>query len=108
MEQRRRKMVELNVRTLSVSGMGELRVMPDIATVRLSVITRAERAADAVRQNAQLSAQVSTRVTALAGVDDQDVRTTGIRVSPVVRFDRLRHRGRCRTGPGRRYAKRTE
>lgn len=85
-------MADKSVRTLNVSGTGELLVKPDIAIVGLTVSTRADTAAEAVRMNAQRSQQVNERVGALAGVDKESIRTTGIRVAPVTRYDEATRR----------------
>ena len=74
--------------TLNVAGIGEIKVRPEIATVRLAIVTKAKSAAEAVAENAQLINSVTSRVNALSGVSMEDIRTVGLTVYPVTRYDK--------------------
>lgn len=73
--------------TMTVSGEGEIRVAPDMATMTLGVDLQEPTAGEASRE-------ASKRVTAMlevlkrAGVADEDVQTTGLTLEPV--YERAR------------------
>lgn len=73
--------------TLNVAGIGEVQVRPDVATVRLAIVTDAKSAAEAVEQNAQRINNVVGQVNALEGITRDDIRTIGLTVFPVTRYD---------------------
>jgi hypothetical protein len=70
---------------LTVTGEGESRAAPDMATIQLGVTTQAPSAAEAMRQN-------STRQTAViealagAGIEQADVQTSGLNLNPVMDY----------------------
>lgn len=72
--------------TLSVSGEGEVKAKPDVATLRLGVVTTAKTAQEAIRENAQRMDEVIDAMKAI-GVPSEDLQTTGISLSPVVDYD---------------------
>jgi uncharacterized protein YggE len=74
--------VETNqVRTVSVSGVGQVEAVPDVATVRLGVRTDAETAQEALTQN---NSQMQSLLDALvdSGVSRQDIQTQSIQLFP--------------------------
>lgn len=72
------------MRTISVSGTGQVEAQPDTAIVTLGVQTDAETAGDAMAQNSQ---QMQDLIDALesAGVDQQDIQTQQLSLQP--RYD---------------------
>jgi uncharacterized protein len=68
-------------RTLSLSGHGEIRAVPDLATISLGVFTNAASAQDALAAN---SASMTKLMEALksAGVADKDIQTSNFSVNP--------------------------
>lgn len=84
---------ETKLRTLHVSGTGEVRAKPDQAEIRLAVLTEAKTAAQAVQENAKLANQVINAVKAL-GITEESLRTVGLNVYPILSFDRDTQRSR--------------
>lgn len=71
-------------RLITVTGRGTVSARPDRATVRIGVQTEAETAAAALEQNnVQMNDVISA--TLEAGVDEADIQTVGLRLSP--RYD---------------------
>lgn len=70
---------------LTVTGEGEARVAPDLATIQLGVTTQAASAAEAMRQN---STQQTAVIEALAGagIEGADVQTSGLNLNPVMDY----------------------
>lgn len=71
---------------LSVTGEGQVKVKPDVATINLGVLTTSKRAQDAVAENAQRMTQVIDRMKKL-GVPDEDLQTVGFNISPIIDYD---------------------
>ena len=71
--------------TLTLTGEGQVRVKPDIATIDLGVVTEAKTAQEAVAKNAELMNQVLDRMKAL-GIPTADLQTAGISISPIVDY----------------------
>lgn len=71
-----------NSAVLSLTAEGESRRVPDVATFSAGVVTQAETASDALREN---SAKMDRVIAALtrAGVADRDIQTSAINLSPV-------------------------
>lgn len=69
--------------TLTLTGEGQVRAKPDIATIDLGVVTEAKTAQEAVAKNAELMNQVLDKVKAL-GIPAADLQTAGISISPIV------------------------
>jgi len=59
-----------NRRTIAVTGQGEVSAAPDLAIVAVAVETTADKASDAVGQNAARSAKVAAALKALIKKDD--------------------------------------
>lgn len=74
--------------TLSVTGEGTARAVPDMATVRAGVESDAATAAEALEANSAATARVIAAIKA-AGVADTDVQTASFSVEPVYsQYDR--------------------
>ena len=72
--------------TLSVTGEGQVKAKPDVATINLGVLTTSKRAEDAVAENAKRMTQIIDRMKKL-GVPSEDLQTVGFNISPVVDYD---------------------
>lgn len=70
---------------LNVSGEGQIKVMPDVAWVRLGVLTEAKTAAEASAQNAALASQVVARVLAI-GIERDALQTSGLSIAPLYEY----------------------
>jgi hypothetical protein len=70
-----------NIRTLSVNGIGQVSLTPDIAYIYVGVHTEGATASDAVATN---KSQTTTVISAIkkAGVDEKDIRTTNFSIWP--------------------------
>ena len=68
--------------TLGVTGLGEVSVAPDMATLRIGVETRADSAAAAVEANNE-AAQAIIATVKENGVAAEDIQTANFSVSPV-------------------------
>lgn len=66
-------------------------VEPDMATISAGVSTQAETATAALRQNSAEMRRVIDRIKAL-GIDENDIQTTGINLSPRYDYDRQSQR----------------
>lgn len=73
-------------RTLSVNGLGQVSVTPDIAYIYIGVHTETDSAADAVEENNKVANKV---IQALkdAGVDAKDIRTDYFSIWPFDKYD---------------------
>lgn len=74
---------------LHVNGRGEVEAKPDVATIRLAVITEAEQAEQAAAENAKRAQQVIKEIRSL-NIPEKDIQTTGLIVSPVYSYDQER------------------
>ena len=70
--------------TLQVTGTGEIKVAPDEAFIRLSVLTEGKTATQAVEANAKRTQAVLDAVSALP---NHGVTTSGLSVNPIVRYE---------------------
>ena len=68
-------------RVIIVSGEGRAEAIPDMASLRLGVVTEAEVAGEAIAANSEAMAQVLDRLTGL-GIADRDLQTSSFSVSP--------------------------
>jgi len=68
-------------RTLSVSGLGEVKARPDMATINIGVTTSEKTAAIALEKNTQSMQGIFEAIDAL-GIPDTDVQTSGFSVNP--------------------------
>ena len=67
----------------------QVKARPDIATIRTGVVTRARTAVEAMRLNAAEMTKVIDRLKA-AGVDPDDIQTTGVRLGAEYDYDNNR------------------
>lgn len=72
--------------TLELTGSGEIAVVPDVATLRLSIVTQRKTAEDAVDDNAKDANAVVDRISKL-GIPKEDMRTEGLNLYPVYETD---------------------
>lgn len=70
---------------LTVTGQGEARVAPDMATIQLGVTTQAQSAAEAMRQNSTRQAAVIEALTG-AGIEQADIQTSGLNLNPMMDY----------------------
>lgn len=71
--------------TITVNGVGEARVAPDMATIQLGVTTQAESAAQAMSQNAERQTAVIAAL-AEAGIEQADIQTSGLNLNPMMDY----------------------
>jgi uncharacterized protein YggE len=74
--------------TLDVSGIGRVTVVPDEATVHLTVITEGKTAGEAVAANAK---QTQSVIEAVTEQPNHGVTTSGLGVTPVLEYDVKSH-----------------
>ena len=74
-------------RTITVSGVGEITVEPDVAYVNMGVVTRAETAEEAQRKNAEQFAGLEKVLFGDFRLEAKDVKTTGFYVNPEYSFE---------------------
>jgi uncharacterized protein YggE len=70
------------VPTVQTTGTASVEVQPDIATIRLGVVTERPKAADAARENAQTVQAVVADIKA-QGVAAKDIKTQAVALAPV-------------------------
>ncbi|MBG9732870.1 SIMPL domain-containing protein [Paenibacillus alvei] len=73
--------------TVSVSGVGELEVTPDVAYAELAVDTRGKTAAEAQKQNAALYDKVKQVLTKKYGIQEKDLKTVNFSVNPEYKYE---------------------
>ncbi|MGH6659290.1 MAG: SIMPL domain-containing protein [Sphingomicrobium sp.] len=71
---------------LDIVASGEVTRVPDIATISAGVVTRASKAGAALQQAANRMARVRAALKA-AGVEDRDIQTSNISLSPEYKYD---------------------
>ncbi len=77
---------EVTKGTLELSGTGTVDVVPDIATLRLTIVSERKTAAEAVEANAKDANAVVQRLLAL-GIPKEDLKTEGLNLFPVYQTD---------------------
>jgi len=70
---------------LTVTGEGQSRIAPDMATVQLGVTSQADSAAAAMEQTSQQQAAVVEALTR-AGIDASQIQTSGLNLNPLMRY----------------------
>jgi uncharacterized protein YggE len=70
--------------TISVTGLGEATISPDMATLSFAVVKQADNAADAMTENSKALAAVMTALKD-SGIADRDLQTTNFSVQPFYR-----------------------
>lgn len=73
--------------TITLTGTAQIRARADQATIDLAVVTRADTASDAIRENAKIADQVIAAVKQ-QGVSMDLIGTAGIRVGPFYIWDK--------------------
>jgi uncharacterized protein len=73
-------------RTITVYGSGQIRGIPDVMDLTIGVDTRAHTAAEALKHNSELAHKVID-VLRVAGVDEKDLQTSNLSVSPITNDD---------------------
>lgn len=74
------------VRTIAVTGLGEVRAKPDIAIITIGVATRALTARQALAQNNDAMQQIIDHLKA-AGIEAKDIQTSNFSVAPAYAYD---------------------
>ncbi|MCI0708127.1 MAG: SIMPL domain-containing protein [Ignavibacteriae bacterium] len=78
-------------RTIRVSGIGKVQVVPDQLHMSIQVnVPRAETAVDALSQNNKLAAQVIAMLKRF-GIEDKDIQTARVSVNPVYDYSKQNH-----------------
>lgn len=78
--------------TVTVSGVGEVQVKPDVAWIRLGVLTNAKTARDASADNATRMSALIERMKQL-GIPEKKLQTGGLSVSPVFQYAEVPEKG---------------
>ncbi len=73
-------------RSMSVSGTGQVTLVPDIAMINVGVHTEADRVTDALNENTTQANAISQTLQDL-GVAEKDVQTSNFNVYPADRYD---------------------
>lgn len=73
-------------RTMTVSGTGEVSLVPDIASINIGVHTEADQVSDALSNNTA-QANAIAEVLQTLGVEEKDVQTSNFNVYPSNRYD---------------------
>jgi uncharacterized protein len=74
-----------NLRTLTVTGVGQIYLVPDIAYINIGVHTEAEDVATALSSNTQQAQKVADSLINLA-IDPKDIQTTTFNVYPQQKY----------------------
>ncbi|WCR09263.1 SIMPL domain-containing protein [Paracoccus stylophorae] len=72
-------------RRLTVTGEGEARVAPDLATIQLGVTSQADSAAEAMSQTSTQQREVIEALSR-AGIPETDIRTSGLNLNPLMDY----------------------
>ena len=78
----------MNIRTLSVSGSGQVTLVPDIARINIGVNSKADLVTTAVNKNNK-QAQAITDALIKKGVDAKDIQTANFNVYPMNSYDNM-------------------
>ncbi len=76
------------VRSLSVSGTGQVSLVPDMATINIGVRTEAEDVMDALNDNTAQANAIS-QVLQNLGILEKDIQTSNFNVYPMDRYDNM-------------------
>mgnify|MGYP001183367196 CR=1 FL=1 len=74
-------------RTITVTGVGEITVEPDVAYVNMGIAARASTAEEAQRMNAQQFAELEKVLFEQFKIEKKDVKTTGFYVNPEYSYE---------------------
>jgi uncharacterized protein len=72
---------DANLRTLAVTGVGKIYLVPDLAYINIGAHTEAATVASALSTNTQQAKNIADQLTAM-GVDPKDIQTTAFNVYP--------------------------
>ncbi len=75
-----------NLRVISISGHGEVRVVPDLAVVTVGVTSQAATAREALDANTK-SMKALLDTLKKAGIEDRDMATSNFSVSPRIDYN---------------------
>ncbi len=78
--------VQPQVRTISVNGVGQVTLSPDVAYVYIGVHSQAANVSEALSQNNDKSQAIASALNGL-GVDAKDIQTSGFSINPQQQFD---------------------
>lgn len=78
----------MNIRTLSVNGSGQVTLVPDIARINIGVNSKADLVTTAVNKNNK-QAQAITDALIKKGVDAKDIQTANFNVYPMNSYDNM-------------------
>ncbi len=73
-------------RSMNVSGIGQVTLVPDIATINVGVHTEADQVTDALDENTAQATDIAEALQAL-GVEAKDIQTSNFNVRPTDRYD---------------------
>jgi uncharacterized protein len=74
------------LRTINVTGSGEVFITPDIARISIGVHTEDANAVDAVATNSDQAQKITDAISGM-GIDSKDIQTTNFNISPQQKFD---------------------
>jgi uncharacterized protein YggE len=74
------------LRTISVNGVGQVTLSPDVAYVYIGVHSQAPNVSDALNQNNDKAQAVANALKEL-GIDPADIQTSGFSINPQQQFD---------------------
>jgi len=77
---------DCSLSTISVSGSGEVKSKPDIATISIGVLTKGKNANEAVSSNS-ISTQKLLDTLRSSGVAEKDIQTSSINVYPIYKYN---------------------
>lgn len=76
------------IRTLSVTGVGKIVLVPDMAYINIGVRNEADDVTTALSTNNELAKQIADALKA-KGVDEKDIQTTNFNVYPSQKYDNM-------------------
>lgn len=71
---------------ITVNGLGELMVTPDVAYITMGIVTKADSANDAQTKNAQSFANLEKVLYETYKLDKKEVKTSGFQVQPIYSY----------------------
>jgi uncharacterized protein YggE len=77
-----------SLRTISVTGTGEVILVPDMAYINVGIHTEAEDVTSAVAANNQQAANITAAIVA-KGVEEKDIQTSNFNVYSMNRYDNM-------------------
>ena len=77
-----------SLRTISVTGTGEVILVPDMAYINVGIHTEAEDVTSAVAANNQQAADITAAIVGM-GVEEKDIQTSNFNVYSMNRYDNM-------------------